>query len=346
VTGPGRRAIAPAGRRADNRGTQEDRVVLSRIGCLLAVGLFVACAARADAGVSDACDGTTKGANAPPIVRPALFAYDAKADLGVQVTGTKTTAGVVVQDVTFLARVDRPGDRTAAYIVAPANPAASMAAILWVHWLGEPATTNRTQFLDEATALAGRGVVSVLVDTMWAKPRWYRDRVLEADQQNYIGQAVALRRALDLLLAQPGADASRVAVVGHDYGAMHAALVAGVDPRPRAYVLIAATASMLDWAFFYGKQPVSREAYLAQHEAISLCDHLATAKGSAFLFQFAEQDQYVPLARAQALFAATAGRKAMTVYGGAGHEMTAPPAIRLDRTAWLLRELAIDAPPR
>jgi dienelactone hydrolase len=305
------------------------------------VGLTVVCAARADAGASDACDGTTKGANAPPIVKPELFAYDARADLGVQVAGTTTSGAAVVKDVTFLARLDRKGERTAAYIVAPAKPPAAMAAILWVHWLGEPATTNRTQFLAEATALAGRGVVSVLVDTMWAKPRWYRDRVLEEDQANYIGQAVALRRALDLLLAQPGVDPARVAVVGHDYGGMHAALVAGVDPRPKAFVMIAATASMLDWAFFYDKKPVSREAYLAQHEAISLCDHLATAKAPAFLFQFAEHDQYVTLAKAQALFAAAAGRKEMMVYSGAGHEMTAPPAITLDRTAWLVRELAL-----
>jgi predicted esterase len=294
-----------------------------------------------EARAADACDGTTKGATAAPIVRPELFAYDARADLGVQVAGTKASGPAVVKDITFAPRPDHPAERVAAYIVAPARPAASLAAILWVHWLGEPATTNRTQFLDEATALAGRGVVSVLVDTMWAKPRWYRDRVLEEDQANYIGQAVALRRALDLLLAQPGADPARVAIVGHDYGAMHAALVAGVDPRAKAYVMIAATASLLDWAFFYNKAPVSMDTYRQQHEAISLCDHLSAAKSPAFLFQFAEQDRFVTLAKAQALFASAGGRKQMSVYSGAGHEMSAPPAIRLDRTAWLVRELGL-----
>ena len=310
-------------------------------GVLASAGVALLCLGIVEGSASDACDGTTKGAPAAPIVKPELFAYDAKADLGVQVASSKTIGAAVVHDITFAPRPDRPAERVAGYIVAPAKPGTSLAAVLWVHWLGEPTTTNRTQFLDEATTLAGSGVVSVLVDTMWAKPRWYRDRVLEEDRANYVGQAVALRRAIDLLLAQPGADAARVAIVGHDYGAMHAALIAGVDPRAKAYVMIAATASLLDWAFFYDKAPVSREAYLAQHDAISLCDHLATAKAPAFLFQFAEQDRFVTLAKAQALFGSAAGRKQMSIYSGAGHDMTAPPAIRLDRTAWLVRELGL-----
>jgi dienelactone hydrolase len=220
-----------------------------------------------------------------------------------------------------------------------------MPAVLWVHWLGEPVTTNRTEFLDEATALAARGVVSVLVDAMWAKPRWYRDRVLEEDAATSIGQVVALRRALDLLLAQAGVDRTRVALVGHDYGGMYGAIVAGVVGRARTHVLIAATASLLDWAFFYGKKPVSMETYRREHEALSLCDHLAGAGTVSFFFQFAEKDEYVPLAKAQALFAAPTGVKQMSVYGGAGHEMEGPAAIRADRTAWLVRELGIGGGP-
>ena len=46
-------------------------------------------------------------------------------------------------------------------------------------------------------------------------------------------------------------------------------------------------------------------------------------------------------ARAPALFAAAAGPKQMIVYGRAGHDMIAPPAVRVDRTAWLVRELVL-----
>jgi dienelactone hydrolase len=293
------------------------------------------------AAASDVCDGHARTDTRPHTVYKELFTYDTTADLGVQVVGTKTVGGATIKDITFVARPDRPTERVAAYIVAPVKGPASTAGVLWIHWLGEPATTNRTEFLDEATALAARGVVSVLIDTMWAKPRWYRDRVLEQDYATSIGQVVALRRGLDVLLAQRGVDKTRIALVGHDYGAMYGAIVAGVDGRAKTHVAIAATASLLDWAFFYGKKPVSMESYLREHEALSLCDHLAAAGAISFLFQVAEKDEYVTLPKATALFAAPTGRKQLMIYGGAGHEMTAPGTIRTDRTAWLVRELGL-----
>ena len=237
--------------------------------------MFSLCGVAAPALGSEVCDGTPRTDTRGPAAWRELFAYDAAAPLGVQVAGTRTVGASIVQDITFVARPDRPAERIAAYIVTPAKPTPAMAAVLWVHWLGDPATTNRTEFLDEATALASRGVVSVLVDAMWSKPRWYRNRVLEEDYATSIGQVVALRRSLDLLLAQHGVDRARVALVGHDYGAMYGAIVAGVDGRAKTHVLVAATASLLDWAFFYGKQPVSMATYRREHEALSLCDHLA-----------------------------------------------------------------------
>ena len=48
-----------------------------------------------------------------------------------------------------------------------------------------------------------------------------------------------VRRALDVLLAQPGLDKSRVAIVGHDFGAMWGALAAPADPRVTHFVYMA-----------------------------------------------------------------------------------------------------------
>ena len=137
----------------------------------LSVSVLSACAVwlvlvgAVPARASEACDGgpRTDSRGAAAVWRE-LFAYDAAAPLRVEVAGSKAAGAATIQDVTFVARPDRPAERVAAYIVAPATPRPAMAAVLWVHWLGEPATTNRTEFLDEATAMAGHGVVSVLVD--------------------------------------------------------------------------------------------------------------------------------------------------------------------------------------
>jgi len=68
-------------------------------------------------------------------------------------------------------------------------------------------------------------------------------------------QVIDLRRALDLLAAQPGLDHDRIAFVGHDFGAMTGALLAGADKRPRWYVLMAATTSFPAW-YLPGKEGI------------------------------------------------------------------------------------------
>lgn len=274
----------------------------------------------------------------PPPIEAALFRYDPAPASAPVVNGTQSLDGVTVADLSLdLAAPDQP--RVPAYLVRPSGPG-PFAAVLWVHWLGHPETTNRTQFLAEATALAREGVVSLLVDTMWARPGWYRDRRFEHDRADSIAQVVALRRALDVLLAEPGVDTARAAIVAHDYGAMHAVILAAVDHRVPNFVLIAGTPSLLDWAFYVAK-PESMDAYAADMRAVELKDYLAHTGHATFLHQYAEHDQYVPLPKAVEFFTATAGSKQLAVYSGATHAMTEVPAIHADRTAWLRTRLAL-----
>jgi esterase/lipase len=57
--------------------------------------------------------------------------------------------------------------------------------------------------------------------------------------------------------------------------------------------------------------------------------------------QFAEQDQYVPLAKANDFFQAANATKQMKVYAGAAHDMVKPAAIMTDRDVWLTAELGL-----
>lgn len=265
----------------------------------------------------------------------ALFNYDATLPLGAKVKAVEKRLGATVLDVAFDALT---GKEVAAYVVTPEGKG-PFAGVLWVHWLGEPATTNRTQFLDEAVNLASQGVASVLVDAMWStavNPDWFGKRVPEEDYGNSIRQVIALRRALDLLLSQPGVDKSRIGLVGHDYGGMYSMMMAGVDQRLKAQVYAAVVPSLNDWAFL-GPQPKSKAAYLRQNAMLELTDYLSQLKSVPALLQFGTKDVYVSRVDT-GMIANALGTKNRKFYE-TDHAMTLPE-IAADRDAFLLKELA------
>jgi pimeloyl-ACP methyl ester carboxylesterase len=263
-----------------------------------------------------------------------LFAYDRSAPFNVQEAGRETRGAALVRDLTFT-----PADKPVkAYLVSPAAGPGPHAAILFVHWLGEPATTNRTQFLDEAVALAGRGVVSLLVEGMWAEPDWYKNRIPEEDYAHAIRQVIELRRAMDLLLAQPGIDSTRVALVGHDFGAMYGMMAEALDRRARTCVFMAPTPHFEDW-FLFRQQPRDLAAYKAQLAAIDPVLFVPRLAPASVFFQFADKDFYVTAGEAAEFYAAAGPRKHMATYA-ADHDLH-PPEVAADRVAWLVRELEL-----
>lgn len=266
--------------------------------------------------------------------RAALFSYDRSALLDVRETKVEKRGGATVKDVDF---APVPGEkRVKAFLVVPAG-AGPFAGVLWVHWLGDK-LSNRDQFLEEAVALAPRGAVSLLVDGMWAGPKWYESRDIDQDFEASVRQVIELRRALDLLAGEKGVDPARIGVVGHDYGGMYATFLAGFDGRARTYVLAAVTPSLMDWAFF-SAQPRSRIDYIKKMAALDLMDALRRATGASFLFQFGKNDDYVSAAGASVYFAAAPGVKERKLYD-AGHSL-ALPAVACDRADWLAQELGL-----
>jgi len=268
-----------------------------------------------------------------------LLAYDAAAALDLKVVATERADGVVTEDITFRGA----GETVEAYLVRPEAGAGPFAGVLFVHWFEPPnPTSNRTQFLPEARALARRGVVSLLPSTFWSDPERYKARRWQTDFDNSVAQAKNLRRALDVLLSRPGVDARRVAYVGHDYGAMFGALIAGVETRPKAYALIAGASRFADWYLFGSSTGVPAGEDLArfrqQLARIDPVTALGRARGSFFL-QFGEQDKYTPRDNFLAFYAATPEPKRLATYHS-GHDMAAD-IIRHDRTVWLAEQLGL-----
>ena len=274
-------------------------------------------------------------AASPAPLPPQAFSYDASRPLDVRTIAEHHTGTLLEREISFAS----PSGRIHAEIVAPSEPGRQRAGVLFVHWLGDRKTTNLTEFVPDAEELARKGCVTLLVDAMWARPNWFEKyRSPKSDFADSIRQVIDLRRSLDVLAAQPGVDPHRIAYVGHDFGAMYGAVLSGVDQRVRWYVLMAGAPTFGEWFLFYPKQTgAEKTAYLARISQLDPPLYLRRSKAEGFLFQFAGQDEYVPLSRAAEFVSAAPLPHGTFIYKG-GHALNVPAAFR-DRTEWLAARL-------
>jgi dienelactone hydrolase len=255
--------------------------------------------------------------------------------LDVKETGRREQGNAVLRDISYV-MLDG-ATRNAATIVEPKAASGRRPAVLFVHWYGPPRpTSNRTQFIPDAVDLAGSGVVSLLIDTPWSDPEYFKKRKREEDYARSVEQPKDLRRALDVLLAQPNLDPARVAYVGHDFGAMYGALAAANDKRVRAFVFMAGAPSFSDW-FLYGPAmpPDARQKFIDQLAPLDPTRYLAQLDVPVLL-QFANADEHVAKARADLVIKSVRAPHDVLFYD-AGHELN-DQAMR-DRIAWLKKQL-------
>jgi dienelactone hydrolase len=265
-----------------------------------------------------------------------LFAYKSVA-FDLKEESAKEREGVRILDVSYAAYTPERG-RIKAYLIKPAGKGRH-AGVLFFHWLGET-NGNRNEFLDEAVALAKQGTVSLLIQGYFP---WTPDpKDGQTDRQRVIDETIEVRRALDLLLMQPEVNRKRVAYVGHDYGAMYGANVAGVDKRVKAYIFMAPIGSFSYWSLAYWlrkSDDTFKDAYrqaLRTVDPISQIPHAAPAR---ILFQFASRDEHIPKPEAEAFFNAASQPKQIKWYDSK-HDLNVEAA-RLDRREWLTQQLGL-----
>jgi dienelactone hydrolase len=242
---------------------------------------------------------------------------------------------IVVEDVSIAVPGQAP---VQAYVVRPAGELKKHSApgVLWLHWLGE-INNDRSEYLPEAITLAGEGVVSVL-------PLGYFPWVPNPDGTTgdvtlVENQVAAFGSALDRLAGMRAVDDSRIALVGHDYGAMYGSILADSDPRVSSMVLEAPDALMGNWfaKFWLGLEGSERDAYLALFDGLDPVDHTARL-GDHVLFQWAADDAFIGQDVRDA-YAASSPDAQVRLYERTDHELT--DAARLDRLAFLREQLGL-----
>ncbi len=217
---------------------------------------------------------------------------------------------------------------------------APVAAILYVHWYEpESIDSHRTQFEEEAKEMASLGAACISIETLWSDRDFFLKRTQEDDMQNSMEEVVNLRRAMDLLLSQPGVDPTRFACVGHDFGGMYGVLAGSLDGRPTHYVIMASTPRFPDWYLYLPKlEGEARQAFISQMAEIDPITHVPNLSPAKIFFQFATDDFHVPKERAQEFFEAAKEPRELKWYE-AKHGLN--EAATEDRKSWLKQSLGL-----
>lgn len=247
--------------------------------------------------------------------QPAPFAYDTKLPLAIRELSATTESAVRVAQLTYRgAEGDVP-----ATLVTPATPHGRAPAIVFQHWgLGD-----RHSWLDEAKLLAGRGVISLLIDAPFVRPR-APSASPEQEAREIVQCVIDVRRGIDLLEARPDVDRTRVAFVGLSFGAHIGAIVSSAEPRVRALVLMGGLASNSEESAVKKMAELDAEVWIAK------------PRTSSVFLQFATNDEYITRAQADR-FTNAAGRAALTKWYDGAHELVRES--RDDRLQWLAGHL-------
>jgi len=155
--------------------------------------------------------------------------------------------------------------------------------------------------VDEAVVLARLGFVSLCLDASFRRPEEYEpeEELPQADLQ----WIVDVRRAVDLLQDRFKLLPEHIGYVGHSFGASFGGVIAGVEHRIRAYVLIAGAARVTENMrtshhplIVSARENTPAEIWEAMLDAeapYDTCHYIGQAAPSSLFFQFARQDAFV-----------------------------------------------------
>jgi dienelactone hydrolase len=245
-----------------------------------------------------------------------LFDYDKNADLKV-IWGTEIQEEDIIFHQLNFAGADDCTVRS--YFVTPQGNGPHP-ALIFLHM----GSANKDQYLEEAKQFAGLGVVSILLDSP------FRRRCVDDEnvRQGYINTVIELRRAVDLLETLEFVDPAQIGFVGHSFGGTWGGVLAGVEPRIKAFVLIAGSSNISQL-----ESPDDSDL-----DAVHYIGH----SQAAFLFQFTTSDEWITLEDANQYFDAAYVHKQILWYDSTHRDLQYVG--QADRLLWLAEQFGFDLP--
>jgi dienelactone hydrolase len=232
------------------------------------------------------------------------------------------------------------GERVAAFLAVPPGKG-PYPAVVYLHGAGQ----DRRAMLLPATWLAGRRAVALSVSSPFTRPEGQvTARGIEGvrgERDLTILGVKELRRAVDLLQSLPQVDDDHIGYLGFSAGARTGALLAGVEHRLKAVVLMSGGETTVDQVL----QAVDRRDRKKLRPLFEDTDgltYIARSSPTKLLFQDGREDEIVPRDALDRLYRAAGKPKEIRWYDG-GHDL--PLQAYRDHLAWLAKALSIQGPP-
>ena len=310
---------------------------------LLLALLAGACGNTTDADPSaDTCTLPTLNPTPAPTSALSTFAYDRAAAYDPQLAPIGTESGVAIYAVSFLS--PRGSGRATGRLFVPGG-AGPFAGLVLMH--GLPGNAEQMTFTGQL--LARHGAVVVALDAPFARRGGSPLQFTPADSAEQVQLITDLQRAVDLLVARPDVDASRLGYVGFSYGGAMGALFVGIEQRLKTGVLVVPDGGLVTHytgpedatGSFAALTCAQRRRWLESMIPIEPIKYVGIASPTPILVQSGRQDVLVPPPDATRLQEAVGDPKTILWYD-AGHSLTTQAS--RDRVSWLHDHLGMLAP--
>jgi dienelactone hydrolase len=308
--------------------------------CLIPVCLLTGC--KPDVGAPPAAEAASPEAVAVSLstVNPEdslhLFEYDRQAPLDIQETRRWQEGNATWIDFTY---ASTGGERVDARLVIPDGQGPFPGIILQHGGVG---TLEDMVFY--ARDFVRYGAVSIMITNPYRRPGGYEitqymgntwPLFTERDVEIKIQMIHDLRRAVDVLVERPDVDPERLAYLGVSFGGAMGGLLAGVEDRLAAYVLVVGDGGLVEHTADPGEDGLNlhfSEDWAALMWPTEPLHFIGRAAPAALLFQNGVHDTYVPPHDAIRFHTAASEPKTVMWYD-AGHNL--PWNFVSDAAKWL-----------